>query len=161
MHTFRPERERREKAYMARALIQTRDFSWLCARFTAMIIRIKFQPNPFGHGIYLHDIPRPQQSEQITIIKANFCNQLAESHRRQQAARIRERLKPDNPIYGPDFCWMRTILWRAMPRETAELLESTDMLSYMAASMSQKAMVLSPTNACKGGTHQRLTARRM
>ena len=45
-------------------------------------------------------------------------------------------------------CW-RTILCRAMPRSTAGFGLSRDMLSYMAASISQKAMVLSPTRACR------------
>ena len=42
----------------------------------------------------------------------------------------------------------RTILCRAMPRDTTGLSESIPMLSYMAASISQKAIVLSPTSAC-------------
>ena len=39
-----------------------------------------------------------------------------------------------------------------MPRDTTGLSACMDMESYMAASMSQKAMVLSPTSAC-GGRH--------
>ena len=43
----------------------------------------------------------------------------------------------------------RTILCSAMPRSTRGLLfPSRLMWSYMSASMSQKAIVLSPTSAC-------------
>ena len=43
----------------------------------------------------------------------------------------------------------RIILCRAMPRSTTELGLSRDMASYMSLSINQKAMVLSPTKACK------------
>ena len=43
----------------------------------------------------------------------------------------------------------RIILCRAMPLSTTELGLSSDMASYMSLSISQKAMVLSPTKACK------------
>ena len=43
----------------------------------------------------------------------------------------------------------RIILCRAMPLSTTELGLSRDMASYMSLSINQKAMVLSPTKACK------------
>ena len=46
-----------------------------------------------------------------------------------------------------------TILCSEIPRSTVVDCLSRDMLSYMAASMSQKAIVLSPTSACTPQTH--------
>ena len=43
----------------------------------------------------------------------------------------------------------RIILCRAMPLSTTELGLSRDMASYMSLSINQKAMVLSPTKACR------------
>lgn len=43
----------------------------------------------------------------------------------------------------------RIILCRAMPLSTTELGLSRDMASYISLSINQKAMVLSPTKACR------------
>ena len=48
----------------------------------------------------------------------------------------------------------RIILCRAMPLSTTELGLSRDMASYMSLSINQKAMVLSPTKACRPEMHQ-------
>ncbi len=45
----------------------------------------------------------------------------------------------------------RIILCSAMPRSTAGDGRSSDMQSYIAASISQNAIVLSPTSACARG----------